>query len=304
MGYLDHLDKLRAQGLTITPRSEWGARKSWYTPAGASRSYTDSGRTIRLPARFLFLHIAVVDDPSDLVGDERQVMRSLERIGLSRFPNTGISYNAAAFDTGRIYEGQPLGRRGAHTVNDKGAAGFPFDLNALGHAIVLPQMESDDVTDEQVVAVASWGAALVRAGLNRAEGGQLYPHRRFAFKECPGDKAVARLPEMNSLLGRYIRDGLPHRPTPTPTPEDWFTMATKDDLTAALRALIPEIADAAAAKVWDRRVANTTTADPSDVTYLRNLIQDAAATGRLDAAASRDIAARLDAIEARLGAGQ
>ena len=88
-----------------------------------------------------------------------------------------------------------------------------------------------------------------------------------------------------------------------PEERDWFDMASKADLTAALRDLIPEIADAAAAKVWDRRVANTVTADPSDVTFIRNLIQDAAGSGRLDLDAQRQVMARLDAIEASI-AGQ
>jgi len=192
MGYLNDL---RAQGLQIASRRAWGSTYNYGSP-----------RTVYLPTRYLFLHIAVVPDRDDTIAGEHSTCRTVERIGVQRFPNTGISYNALAFDTGRLYDGQPLTRRGAHTINEYGLPGYPTNLNYYGHAIVLPQMPGDTVTDAQVDSVARWGAAVVRAGYSRAT--RFLPHRMFAPKDCPGDKAVARLNEINSLLRHYISEGL------------------------------------------------------------------------------------------------
>jgi len=190
-----YLNDLRAEGLQIASRRSWGSTFNYGTP-----------RTVYVPTRYLFLHIAVVDDPDDRLSTERAVVRQIERIGIQRFPSTGISYNAVAFDTGRLYDGQPLTRRGAHTINEFGVPGYPTNLNYYGHAIVLPQQTSDAVTNAQVDAVARWGAAVVRAGYSRAN--QFMPHRKFAPKDCPGDKAVARLDDINRLLRHYIAEGL------------------------------------------------------------------------------------------------
>ncbi|MCI0687617.1 MAG: N-acetylmuramoyl-L-alanine amidase, partial [Sporichthyaceae bacterium] len=195
-----YLDDLRAEGLQIASRAGWGSRFNYSSP-----------RTVYLPGRYLFLHIAVVNDPNDLKGSEDDVVRTIEQIGIQRFPSTGISYNAIAFDTGRLYDGQPLTRRGAHTINDFGISGYPYNLNYYGHAIVLPQQTADAVTDAQVDAVARWGAAVVRAGYSRAS--QFFPHRKFSPKECPGDRAVARLDDINRLLRHYIAEGLDEMPT-------------------------------------------------------------------------------------------
>ena len=190
-----YLDDLRAQGLQIASRRAWGSRYNYSSP-----------RTLYLPTRYLFLHIAVVRDRDDRVSTEHEVCRMIENIGIQRFPNTGISYNAMVFDTGRIYDGQPLPRRGAHTLNEYGIRGYPYNLNYYGHAVVLPQMPADPVTDEQVDSVARWGAAVVRAGYSRAN--RFLPHRMFAPKDCPGDRAVARLDEFNRRLRHYIAEGL------------------------------------------------------------------------------------------------
>jgi hypothetical protein len=158
------------------------------------------------PDPHLFLHVAVVRDRDDRVATERAVCRTIENIGIQRFSNTGISYNAMVFDTGRIYDGQPLTRRGAHTLNEFRIRGYPYNLNYYGHAVVLPQMPSDPVTDAQVDAVARWGAAVVRAGYSRAD--RFLPHRMLAPKDCPGDRAVARLADFNRRLRHYIAEGL------------------------------------------------------------------------------------------------
>ncbi len=207
---------LAAQGLDI------GYREGW----GAAQDYT-SDRRVDTPALGFFLHISVTIDHGDLTGNEHADMRTIERIGQQRFGDPydqqlGFPYNAAAFDTGRLYEGQPLSRRGAHTVNDKGIAKYGAkgaSLNYGYRALVLPQMEADDVTDAQVDAAARWAAAQARAGL-AVRGARWDLHRTVAWKACPGDNGAARLDELNRLTAHYEANGLGPVATPTPDEED------------------------------------------------------------------------------------
>lgn len=202
---------LFAQGLEIVTRETWDAQQSYTSPRPVER------------ARWLFLHIAVVDDPNDLVGTEHQVMRNIERIGQARF-GIGCSYNAAAFDTGRLYEAQPLQRRGAHTVNDLPNRDFPYwpdrprSLNHLVRALVLPQQVDDEVTDQQIDAAARWGAALCRAGF-AVPRAPWFGHRDVTRKSCPGPIAYERLAELNRLTRRYEALGLIDQPEEDMTPE-------------------------------------------------------------------------------------
>lgn len=188
--------RLAAVGLAIERREQWGS----------SVGYT-SDRTVTRPASYLFLHIAVIGAPARNVAAERSAMRTIESIGDSRF-GVGASYNAAACQSGRLYELQPLTRRGAHTVNDKVNPALPAgSLNGLARALVLPQNVDDDVTDDQVEAAARWGAACRLSGEVRREA-RWYGHRDVTAKDCPGQRAYDRLPELRSLTDRYTADGL------------------------------------------------------------------------------------------------
>lgn len=232
---MSYLTDLREQGLEINTRGDWRAVFDY-----------SNLRTIYLPGDYLFLHISVTNRTDDWRAD----MRTIERIGISRFPNTGISYNAAAFPDGRIADAQPLDRRGAHTLNELGVPGYPENLNYYGHAIVLPQMVGDPVTNAQVDAVAQWGAAVVRAGYSRAD--RFLPHRMFAPKDCPGDRAVARLDDINGLLRHYVQEGLP--------------VITDAD--------VAKIADKTVATLLNTRVDKLATPDdPTDKISIRGLLE-------------------------------
>ena len=230
--------KLAAQGLQMRTREQWGA----------TFSYTDD-RFVNAVADDLFLHIAVVDDPGDLQGTEDQVARTIERIGVSRFPNTGISYNALAFNSGRLYEAQPLTRRGAHTVNDKRIRTCPThggslytpggstNLNYSVRALCLPQQVTDAVTDAQIDSAARWGAALIRAGFVKPTA-RWHGHRCCAWKDCPGQRAFDRIPELLALTRHYRDNGL--GPTPPLSEED--DMPSMDELN---KKLDPDVVDPA-----------------------------------------------------------
>jgi hypothetical protein len=204
--------RLSDVGLTMRIRPSWQARFDYTNP-----------REVIEPATILVAHVAVVNDPDDLVGTEDQVMRNIENIGIARFPNTGISYNAAAFNTGRLYEGQPIGRRGAHTVNTRQRiaceqAGCPslgdsliapsWNNNLNARACVAPQMPSDPCTDAQVQAFARWGAGNKLAGFITKDA-RWHGHRCFAAKDCPGGNVWGRLNDIQDLTADYVRDGLP-----------------------------------------------------------------------------------------------
>lgn len=146
--------------------------------------------------------------------------RTIERIGQTRF-GSGWSYNAAAFNTGRLYEGQPLTRRGTHTVNTFRRDRCPvhggdltgpitssgYNLNVNTRALVLPQQVEDPVTDAQLDAAARWAAAQLRAGLAEP-GARWHGHRCVTAKACPGQAAYDRIDELQALTDHYVQHGL------------------------------------------------------------------------------------------------
>lgn len=190
---------LRDQGLVLLTRESWNA----------VQSYT-SARDVFEPVEGFVLHISVTIDGGNTGLTEEDDMRDIERIGQERF-GIGFPYNAAVFDTGRMYEGQPLTRRGAHTVDDKNigykSTGSGRSMNFWWRAIVLPQMVTDDVTDAQVHGCAKWAAAQIRAGYAKRNAIWI-GHRDVAWKSCPGDTGYARLPEIRRLTEHYVVNGL------------------------------------------------------------------------------------------------
>lgn len=200
---------LAEQGLEIRLREEYGARQT----------YTSARACDRVASAF-FLHIAVVDDPGDLIGTEDEVARKIEAIGQSRF-GSGWSYNACAFNTGRLYEAQPLTRRGTHTVNTferrmcpvhggsllAPATSSGFNNNVNARALVLPQQVDDPVTDEQIDAAGRWAAAQIRSGLAKPDA-RWHGHRCVTAKGCPGQTAYDRIDELQTLTDHYVKNGL------------------------------------------------------------------------------------------------
>jgi len=204
--------RLAAQGLVMIRRETWGA----------VRSYTDV-RAVTMPARRFFLHVAVIGSG----GSFYSRMRTIEKIGISRFPNTGISYNTAVDFDGTLAEAQPLARRGAHTVVTyaPNKMGLPDGHNANydSRALVLPQNCPDRVTDAQIDSAARWAAAQIRAGY-AVPGAKWFGHRDAAPKSCPCDTGYRRIPELQRLTDHYAAVGL--RPK---QPEEWI-VATEADL--------------------------------------------------------------------------
>jgi hypothetical protein len=169
------------------------------------------------PASYHFWHITVTAD-TDTVLEGKSGARKVESYGLSTPPM--VSYHGLVTNEGKWFEGQSYGVKGTHTINDKKVPGFPHDLNKYGYAVAIMQNVKDEVTDAQVRTCAMAFAAAELDGYVK-RGAPIYPHRKFAWKECPGDKAVSRLAEVQKLKDQYVRNGLPKAgtaPTPKPTP--------------------------------------------------------------------------------------
>jgi hypothetical protein len=201
------LGQLRNAGVECYSRKEWGS------PREADGSYARRRSTHPMPpgpASYHFLHITVTGD-TDLPDEGKAAARQVESFGLSTPPM--VSYQDLVTNEGRYFQGQNYGTKGTHTVNDKNVPGFPHDLNLHGYATAIMQNVGDAVTDRQVDVIAMVFAAREIAGLVQ-RGAPIHPHRTFANKACPGDKAVARLPEIRALRDKYVREGLPSKEEP------------------------------------------------------------------------------------------
>lgn len=207
-------------GRVLIDREEWGSQFNYTT-----------ARTVVEPASRAFVHITVTN-PSNYSSDFAHA-RAVEAIGMSRFPSTGGSYNRMHFQSGRAMELQPIGRRGAHTVNDYrrspcSTSGCPtrggsltapdWNLNYNSRAYVICQNVGHAVTDAELHSVAKSIAADMLAGfLTRTAG--IHGHRDVASKSCPGDRMWARMGELRSLVTHYVNKGF----TTTPPPEEDVT---------------------------------------------------------------------------------
>lgn len=208
-----------AQELDLRRRFEWECRFDYVEPKGDGPWPGDDKEVIE-PADALYAHISVTN-PGNYSSNDAHA-RGLEAIGMVRFPNTGVSYNAGVMPNGAGYEFQPIGRRGAHTVNDKNlsscvTSGCPSrgaaindprnNLNYNVRAVVVCQNVDDTVTRKQIDTMARIGAAWKRAGLVKRNA-RWHGHRCVAWKDCPGAKVWAWMDELERLTEFYTVNGL------------------------------------------------------------------------------------------------
>lgn len=196
--YMAVIDQLRDADVECFTREEWGsARPEAYIARRKSHPMRTS------PAKYHFLHITVTND-TDTVQEGKAGAKQIEGFGYSTPPQ--VSYQDLVTNEGKYFQGQDYGNKGTHTVNDKNVQGFPKDLNYEGYATALMQNVGDEVTDVQVKVVAMVFAARELAGLV-VKNAPIFPHRKFANKSCPGDKAMARLDEIIKLKNSYVKAG-------------------------------------------------------------------------------------------------
>lgn len=218
---------LEKAGVECYTREEWGSvRPGSYI----NRRGTHPMRSG--PAKYHFFHITVTSD-TDSVKEGFAGARQVESYGLSTPPM--VSYQDMITNEGKYFQGQDYGTKGTHTINDKNVPGFEYDLNKEGYALAIMQNVQDEVTDEQVRLAAMVFAAREIAGFVR-KGAKIHPHRTFAAKACPGDKAVARLAEIQRLKDQYVKNGLPNLNPPVKPPKPSRGEAVDTALEAVLKA--------------------------------------------------------------------
>jgi hypothetical protein len=192
--------KLRKSGVVCLNRKQWGSRQlAAYVKRRSTHPMPPA------PAPYHFLHLTVTSD-GDTVLEGKEGARQIEGYGYSTPPM--VSYQDLVTNEGFYFQGQDYGNKGTHTVNDKDIAGFAYDLNKYGYAVALMQNVNDEVTNIQVQLVAMVCAARELTGWVR-KGAPVLPHRKFAYKSCPGDKAMAQLARIERLKNQYVREGMP-----------------------------------------------------------------------------------------------
>jgi N-acetylmuramoyl-L-alanine amidase len=222
--------ELRQAGFRVLTRKQWGSRhRRLYQWRRIHRHFP--GR-----AKCFFAHVTVTNRTDNFAADVRLV----ERIGYERF-GTGISYNYAVDQrTGTIAIGMPHDAAGAHTLNDKGIEGFPENLNYFGHAIAWignvgdrPSQDCKDAFSAIIAAEKKHNAARDR--------GRIYPHSKFAWKECPLTVMTNALPAILEKSKTILKG-------------DWFDMATKKELREVVDAAIEAKIDDIVRRVLNREL--------------------------------------------------
>jgi hypothetical protein len=153
--------------MAVITRDEWGA--------GPQRA-----ETIPLPVQRLYLHHSVTPE---WLGAE--AARNLQDIARAR-GFLDISYRWLVDVAGNRIEGRGWGRAGAHTVG----------WNSTSHAICLVGNFQDKVPPDAMLAGA---AALVRKHARVGPDRITHGHRDVASTACPGDRAYARIDDINQL---------------------------------------------------------------------------------------------------------
>lgn len=193
-------------------RHEWGSRFDY----GNSRTVTE-------PARQIFIHVTVTNPGA--YRSHAAHIRAIEAIGMSRFPNTGGSYNRVVVaGVTRAYELQPVGRRGAHTVNDFrrstcnrwGAAcpGHGGDLTApswnnnyTARSYAYGANVHHSVPGSVLDTLARAIAGDIKAGFVRRDA-EIHGHRCVSSKSCPGDRMWAQMHSLRRRVDDYLEDDM------------------------------------------------------------------------------------------------
>jgi N-acetylmuramoyl-L-alanine amidase len=195
-----------------------------------------------LPARELWLHHSVTSGGGVTASfaTDCASLRLLEQIGQARFSG-GISYTFAVTESGRVFEGHGVDRKGAHTGG----------RNSIARAIVLVGDYSKRApTDPQLSAVAELVAFGDRAGWwpGRLNGG----HRDApgAQTACPGDQAYRCIRGLNIAAERLLEQAPPTPSRPSaPVPDD----RSEDDLTPEQDHMLRVVFDELTKRLPNRR---------------------------------------------------
>lgn len=170
---------------------------------------------------------------------EKQHIQAIERYHSATLGWQGVGYSFLISRDGTIFEGRGWGRSGAHTeTRNSTALGVCF----LGHGDVQPATE------------AQWSAArwLIAEGIRLGHltlNPKISGHRNYSKKgkTCPGNLIYPHI--QTRLAG--ITGNKPVDPPAPIVPEDWFTMATKEDLESIIdHRTLPELVRGPDKRIW------------------------------------------------------
>lgn len=193
----------RNQGLTVYTRGF--GRRGW----GSQHPHVYGWRRrfrkhAPLPSDTLVQHITVTRDKGLSARNFKDEMREIERIGWDRF-KSGVSYNLCIdMVTGEIGIGQAFDAKGTHTVNDKNLEGFSYDQNLVSHAISYIGMPGNKLSTKAVRSTARCIAVMMKLRILTTHFDYL-GHREFAYKSCPTDAVVEKMPEILDLAHQYYK---------------------------------------------------------------------------------------------------
>lgn len=205
-----------APGLSIVPRDEWGAD---LPPRGPLASED---------VRFLLVHHTA---STFLLDDPRRVIRSVHAFHTGpqkRWPD--VAYNFFVAPDGSVWEGRAGSLDGPVEASATGGnQGYAQLVCLIGdHSNTAPTTMAQD----SLVRVLAWLADRYQLGVHRgasatfvSRGSDRYPagavvttpvispHRAVTYTACPGDAAVALLPEWrrrvyDTLAATWVTDGL------------------------------------------------------------------------------------------------
>jgi hypothetical protein len=181
---------LRKRGVTVLTRRQWGSRY-----ASVYRYRLAFKRVKAKKADTLVQHITVTFDSGKLIGDFKEDMRTIERIGYERF-KSGFSYNFGVdMANGTIGVGMPLLAKGTHTINDKGVPGYSYDQNLVARAVAVVGMPGTPLSDKAQESITQLIAALMDEGAITLDP-DYKPHSFFAYKDCPCEPTRRVMPQM------------------------------------------------------------------------------------------------------------
>lgn len=160
-------------------RKDWGARHG-------------SGFGVRaLPVRGDILHQSYTPEPTGgtkaTYKADVAAVRTLENIGQSRF-GRGISYNYVITPSGRIFEGIPVGRIGAHSAG--------YNTTHIGIVLV------GNFSKKQPSAQALSSLLKLRRWLKsdkKMRNVKIIGHRDTKATACPGAAAYKLVPDINTF---------------------------------------------------------------------------------------------------------
>ena len=230
--------------MRLRHREEWRSNFNYTNP-----------RAVDEPADHQFVHISVTNPGNYSTNDAHA--RAIEAIGKFRFPATGISYNRLILPGGQPYEGQPIGRRGAHTINEDersicNTAGCPsigrslrapnWNLNYNARAYVMARNCGDAVTDADITAIARCLAADRLAGFVKRTA-TLHGHRCCSPKSCPCNPTWGLMDKIEARMNYYLARGTVEEDDDMATPEEIAERVWKEHIEDDLRDDIPNRPD-------------------------------------------------------------